>query len=764
MNFWSIIWTNEPLQWIVVIVFLIASFCEIYHTVEYRTKDLKTTEEAIKHLTENKNTENIFLVNSTGKLKDWLKFHIAGKKEKAAPFTLVHYPSILARSAPQSFLRFVPTICTALGLLGTFYGIQKGLQGINPGIGESQELLNASKDLFAGMRVAFSNSLVGLGAASLFTLMIFVNDSIRQNKRKNLRKNLDNIAVSESPFKANNESLQANNKAATELAKAAESLQSLNPQEIGIEVGKALTPVFREIREELSALREIKVEQGQDVLQNLITSLRNEVIEPIVERLNQSANLTQQVSQSVQNLTQELGGVSTSLADSIITIQTFQGETVGNLERFAQSLQQTLGQFQNETQGVLQQVAEEIHQGVAESVRGMEAQRNAFEQSADQASVTFRGIREDLQEALTTQAAQQREMLEGVTTQTSDILNQANATFQEQSNTIKTVGVEASNLMRDAKDNLTEGLNQINGTLQSTQAYTREELEAFSINYQQRLSDFFAASVRGMEAQRNAFEQSADQASVTFRGIREDLQEALTTQAAQQREMLEGVATQTSDILNQANATFQEQSNTIKTVGVEASNLMRDAKDNLIEGLGNIEEMLRRTSDMVQTELDQFRLTYQDSLTQFFAEQNQLLEGTLGQQREGLAKVVANLERVFSQEVERRRQLNESMDKIQETVEVVNRLAIAVGLNSEQQKSSMKQFVRELSQEVKGVEQQYSNYANKLEQILQAWSNNVLTSQNKFFSEADSAMAKVSGGLLEAANVLVAAENNNRLK
>ena len=98
------------------------------------------------------------------------------------------------------------------------------------------------------------------------------------------------------------------------------------------------------------------------------------------------------MSHSVQNLTQELGGVSTSLSQSIITIQTFQGETVGNLERFAQSLQQTLGQFQNETKDVLQQVAQEIHRGVEESVHGMETQRSAFEQSANQASATFRGI------------------------------------------------------------------------------------------------------------------------------------------------------------------------------------------------------------------------------------------------------------------------------------------------------------------------------------------------------------------------------------
>ena len=579
----------------------------------------------------NKDARDIFKSTDDRNLLDWIRYHISGKESQKQNerFILLHYPVVLARSAPQSDLRFIPTICTALGLLGTFYGIQKGLQGINPGINESQDLINASKDLFAGMRTAFSNSLAGLGAASLFTLVIFGNDWYRQKKRKSLQKELDKIAFLEAPSKANNE-------AATQLTSAAKNLQSLTSQDIGSEVGKALKPIFEEIRDELTVLRQIKGEQGQEVLQNLILSLRNEVIEPIVEQLNQSTNLTKEVSVSVKSLTQELGGVSTSLAGSINTIQTFQEETVGNLDRFAQSLQQTLGQFQNETQGVLQQVAQEIHLGVAESVRGMESQRNAFE-------------------------------------------------------------------------------------------------------------------------------ESANQASVTFRGIRENLQEALRTQAEQQKEMLQGVQSQTLEILNQANTTFKEQSNTIQTVGAEASSLMKDAKDNLIDGLSNIDGMMRNTSQMVRTELEQFRLNYQDSLEQFFTEQNNLLEGSLGEQRKGLAEVVANLERVFSEEAERRRQLNQSMDKIQETVKVVNELATAVGLNSEQQKLRMKEFVRELSQDVQRVEQQYYTYTNKLEEILQSWSNNLVTSQSKFFNDADSAMAKVSGGLLEAANVLVAAENNYRL-
>ncbi len=629
LQVWHIVWNNEPLQWVILSVFLMASFFESLFTWEYVKKELKDTNDAIKYLSNPKNTRNPLQNTSNLKLIRWLKDHRIRRDEKNQQYTLSNYPSILIRSAPSSYLRFIPTICTALGLLGTFYGIQKGLSGINPGLSESQDLINASKDLFAGMRTAFSNSLLGLGSASLFTFVIFICDSIRQKQRKSLLSKLKQIATLDNSFQDNDLAIQLKN--------ATENISKLSSENIGIEVGNALTPIFKDIRNELVVLREIKQDQGQEVLQNLILNLREQVIEPIVDRLGESANLTRDVSVSVQNLNNELAGVSKSLAGSIETIGDFQLKTVDDLKKFADSLQQTLGQFQNETKDVLGQVAGEINRGVDQSIQGMEYQRNAFRDSADQAAATFRGIREDLQSALTTQAEQQRAMLEEVTSQTKDILNQANTTFQKQSETIKSVGEESSKVMENAQQNLNKSLL-------------------------------------------------------------------------------------------------------------------------------NIDAMLRKTSDMVQEELQQFRLNYQESLEQFFQQQNNLLEGTLGQQREGLAEVVANLEQVFNAEAERRNLMNQSMDKIQETVEVINRLASAVGLTSQQQKLEMKEFIRDLAQEIQQVQQRYNDHTNKIDESLNNWSNNLITTQTKFFDDADFAMAKISGGLLEAANILVAAKNNNDLQ
>ena len=73
---------------------------------------------------------------------------------------------------------------------------------------------------------------------------------------------------------------------------------------------------------------------------------------------------------------------------------------------------------------------------VAESIKGMEAQREAFALSAAQAAQSFRGIREELEQSLATQAKQQKAMLEGVEASTRKVLEDANQTFMAQAETL----------------------------------------------------------------------------------------------------------------------------------------------------------------------------------------------------------------------------------------------------------------------------------------------------------------------------------------
>ena len=110
----------------------------------------------------------------------------------------------------------------------------------------------------------------------------------------------------------------------------------------------------------------------------MVKQLRNELIEPVVTRLDRSAELTKEASAAVTDLKNELGDISTSLAGAVQTIQSFQQDTLTRLQEFAANLQSILGQFRTDTQGAMEQVAIEIKEAVNQSITGMEAQRTAF--------------------------------------------------------------------------------------------------------------------------------------------------------------------------------------------------------------------------------------------------------------------------------------------------------------------------------------------------------------------------------------------------
>ena len=661
---WDIIWDNEPFHWATVIVFGLAIIVEFFTVWQYWHSDCGQTAAAIKFLSDYHKGRTKTLKDKE-KYRPWLKKHLGTDdpskfRKQDDKFLLINYPSVLARPIPRSSLRFVTTLCTAIGVLGTFYGIQDGLQGINLSTQDSKQLMASSTNLLSGMKTAFSTSLMGLGSGSLFTLVLFGSDVFRQKRRDSLRQSLNKIATLETTDNANGEVVAALSRVSNKLTglnklsseaigqavgnSIAEQFAGLNQlsanaigQAVGEQVRSAILPALQAIFREQQQLRQLQENQGQKVLEELIQDLRVQVLEPIAVRLDRSAELTQQASQAVMTLHQELGGISQSLASSILTIQNFQKQTLVELQGFANNLGLTLNQFQTDTTGVLQQTSLEIHRAVEQSIQGMIAQRSAFQESAEQASATFRGIREELQTALQTRAEVEQQILQATQT----------------------------------------------GIIQ---------------------------------------------------------------------------------ILTQANSSFQQQTSTLQAVGVQASGLMNDAKDNLVATLGNIHETLTATRQTVEEDLTKFRQEYQANLQMLFQQQNNLLEETLGEQRDGLARVVTNLDHVFQAEAQRRSQLSEevdrSMNQIRQAAVEVGRLVNAVGLHDSQRLLQLQELARGIGEQVQKVDNSYRELSSSFSDSLMTWQNHFNESQTHFFDKADSSMARVCDNLLRTAEVLVAANDN----
>ena len=708
---------------------------------------------------------------------------------------------ILSRPIPRSELSFVPSVLTSMGLLGTFWGIQIALSHLDP------KNIQAGVDtLLSGMKTAFTSSLFGLGFAAVFIVFLALTTYIQNRSKKSLKKRLSNLNY-KSRFDKN---------VSTELINAAEKMQSLNSESIGVAVGNALIPIFSEIRTELQSLSKFKADRGQDILKEL----RAEFIVPISVQLKESAISTKEASEAVISLKNELGSVSEKLAASIVTIQDFQGNTLSQLKGFTNDLSNTLVDFQTGTKDVLKEVGEEIKRGVDESIVGMKSQREAFSDSATQAAKTFTGIRTELEAALTSQTESQEKMLQNVGAEIkrgveetiismkaqqqafSDSTTQAADTFTdiqtklESALTTQTESQEKmlQNVGAEIKRGVEESIISIkaqqqaffDSTNQASQTFTgiRVDLEAAlteqTASQEKMLQNVGAEIKRGVEesiismkAQQQAFSDSTTQAADTFTDIRTELESALTTQTASQEQMLQNVEERMNTILSNTDRAFQQQSNTLKLVGDTASTLMDTAGNNLLGTLGNIDGMLQRTCQTVQNELSNFSQTYQESLDRFFSEQNNLLESTLGTQRQGLSEVVTELQITFQEEAERRKQITQQLDdnleKIQRTAGVVSKLVSTVGLHDGARIAQMQELSQNMGSQINNLDRSYRDLKTQYEdsliignEQLSEYFQRAIAHEQKFFEDADHATAQLCNTLLKAANYLVATEKSHR--
>ncbi len=493
---------------IIIGVAIASLFAEIKSIADYCQKQCGLTAKAIKMLKEHLVSGGNG-INLDNDMRGWFLRHFDGEMRGNLFFpayegntaVMLSSPTVLGKPVPRGPAYFAPTLLTALGVLGTFAGIYQGLQGVNlDAIQETDTLLKTSTQLLAGMKFAFLTSLFGLGSSSGFMLFLAFGERVRQGRRDSLRSELSKVAFLLTPVRVltrmapGTSGGQSNLTAAaigqavatemrsvlrSELSPMVTPLTQLTPEAIAQATGAQLTPAFTSMQGELSSIRELQEKHGQAV-DYLVTRLREELIEPVVERLDETAKLTKEASEAVKELKTALGDITISLAGAVETIRDFQTETLKDLKQFAEDLKGILDQFSRDTNGVLVTVADEIKRSVDESIRGMEAQRKAFARSAAQAAATFVGIREELEKSLDKQAELQKQMLED-----------AKQSFTYQPEKLKEIGDEAAKVMNHAAENLDATLQNIDEMLQKTRKTVQEELEKFRVEYQTALTKFF---------------------------------------------------------------------------------------------------------------------------------------------------------------------------------------------------------------------------------------------------------------------------------
>jgi len=512
----------------------------------------------------------------------WAREHLEGKEKENSflparnslgQFILLQYPQILA-VIPRSSLRFIPSILTAIGVLGTFWGITIGIQGVNITPEDTQKSLESAINLLQGMGTAFITSLAGLGSSTVFTFVLAFSDQKKRDRCYELRRKLDKVAVLETPERIFSRiDFSPTAAAAESLANVASLLETqFKPEAIGEAVGRQIGIVFNQVVQDSLAPVFLNIERSQqrlevitsdqrEVLTNLIHNMATELIEPVTKRLDRSAAMIEDASTAIRTLNQDLGGITTKLSSAVVTIQDFQQQTVVQLQEFAESLRETLTQFQTDTKDVLQETAKEIRTGTVE------------------------------------------------------ILEKAQQTFQEQSNILSSVGSEASGLMTSAKVALIDSLSEIDHRLENMSEATQSQLEQFRVAYQNNLTEFFTQ-------QNNLLEETLGEQRNRLAEVVENLNNIFQEEYERRSQLSQDVERS----MNSIRITAQEVGKLATAIGLTSSQRVQQLEEisrEVIQQVERIEQSNRSLSEGYRNSLSSWQ-EYINQLvnekTEFFKE------------------------------------------------------------------------------------------------------------------------------------------------
>ena len=257
------------------------------------------------------------------------------------------------------FVRVLPNLLLAFGLLGTFFGITLNLTGISTLIDinnvDVQSLGEKLKTPLGSMGIAFITSLIGLACSSLLTVinLIFNTNLAKVNLISSLEDYLDNILQ---PTVEGNSRLD---KAVNRMVDKQQAFLTNFHQEVKIVLESSLGKVAKEIadgnQETAKLVTQVceRLTETAGTLSTGATTFQRSAFE-----LNEQVPIITQANREFTQSSQELKNsvLLFKQASELIEKSNFSG----NIERFTASLAETQGRFSQSTAILEQNIGEII--------------------------------------------------------------------------------------------------------------------------------------------------------------------------------------------------------------------------------------------------------------------------------------------------------------------------------------------------------------------------------------------------------------------
>jgi len=556
----------------------------------------------------------------------------------------------------------VPALLTSIGILGTFLGVTMGLSQFDTSsIGQdSASLLISAASLLEGMKTAFYTSLAGLFFSAIFMIRLQWTRSSMTKKRQALTDKLSLVVIEANALGylqqiANNDQsdLIASQKEAagamtalgqtfegvfSQFGKAAETLDGDKiaravSNSVDLSIKQHMVPVLNELKNEISTLKDIKEENQQQLLTDIIGLMRNEIVLPVTQAMNTTAQAVEQSNSVNERVNKNVELVLQNMTGTLDTLNTFQADTMNKLEAFAVSLKDILDTFKDEASGTMSTITTQVDSVLNKSIEGMAAQRAAFESSAQQASQAFKGIGEDIEAALDSRKVTEQQLFSAMETRLTKLLDDSTRTFESQSTVLKNIGNEAGAVMDKAGIELAKGLGDIDVKVSAMANTVQHELDQFRVTYQDKLGSFLDQQNKLLEdslgRQRDGLDDVIEKFRTTFESEYQTRNTLLQELTAQHQQLLKSAAT----IENLAKAVglgetakMSELQDTAMTIGSQVGHLKKEYAQASKQFAEVTESMPKAMSDYITRANSSFEQFFNDFDTSASAIHNKLAQ------------------------------------------------------------------------------------------------------------------------------------------
>ncbi|TKF13391.1 hypothetical protein FCV66_13555 [Enterovibrio norvegicus] len=250
--------------------------------------------------------------------------------------------STLAQSISESRLTAaVPGFLTAIGVLGTFLGLQLGLAGLNLGADASTDELRSGIDvMIGGASVAFSTSVWGVLLSLTFNFFDKWLDRAKRNRISKLQSQIDAIFPRITP-----EELLS--KMAADGEQSRESIQGL-AEKIGDKLQETMTSVKQDITDSLeTALKNVMAPAMNQLVQQSSES-STLAIEALIGKFmdsfgEQGVQHRQAMDRSAESVNDAMGSLGEQLSNFITKAQQVSETAARRDEELKSQLEQTIG-------------------------------------------------------------------------------------------------------------------------------------------------------------------------------------------------------------------------------------------------------------------------------------------------------------------------------------------------------------------------------------------------------------------------------------